>query len=114
MIDNATSIISLFERAEDFSKTNIELYKLNVTKTSAEVISSIVASLAIFSMVALSLLIINIGLAFWIGKLLNDTFYGFFVIGGFYAIFALLLFIFRNHWIKNPLSESIIRKMLKK
>lgn len=114
MNDNATPIASLFERAEDLSKTSIKLYKLNLIDTSAEVVSSMVASLAIFSTVALSFLIMNIGLALWIGKLLVEPFYGFFIIGGFYALLAIVLYIFKNQWIKNPLSNSIIRKMLGK
>jgi hypothetical protein len=114
MNDNATPIASLFERAEDLSKTSIKLYKLNLIDTSAAVVSSMVAGLAIFSIVALSFLIMNIGLALWIGKLLVEPFYGFFIIGGFYALLAIVLFIFKNQWIKNPLSNSIIRKMLEK
>lgn len=114
MNDNATPITTLFERAEDFSKTSIELYKLKLIDKSADIVSSIVTSMVIFSIVALSLLIINIGMAFWIGKLLNDIFYGFFVIGGFYAILAIVLTIFRKQWIKNPVSNSIISKIMKK
>jgi hypothetical protein len=114
MNDNATPIASLFERVEDLSKTSIKLYKLNLIDTSAAVVSSMVAGLAIFSTVALSFLIMNIGLALWIGKLLVEPFYGFFIIGGFYALLAIVLFIFKNQWIKNPLSNSIIRKMLEK
>lgn len=114
MNDNATPIASLFERVEDLSKTSIKFYKLNLIDTSAAVVSSMVAGLAIFSTVALSFLIMNIGLALWIGKLLVEPFYGFFIIGGFYALLAIVLFIFKNQWIKNPLSNSIIRKMLEK
>jgi hypothetical protein len=114
MNDNATPIASLFERVEDLSKTSIKLYKLNLIDTSAAVVSSMVAGLAIFSIVALSFLIMNIGLALWIGKLLVEPFYGFFIIGGFYALLAIVLFIFKNQWIKNTLSNSIIRKMLEK
>lgn len=114
MNENATPIATLFERAEDFSKTSIELYKLKLIDKSADIVSSIVTSLVIFSTVALSLLIINIGLALWIGKLMNDMFYGFFVIGGFYAILSILLIIFRNYWIKNPINNTIIAKILKK
>lgn len=113
MSDKATPITSIFEKVEEFSKTSIELYKLNAIDKSAEVVSSTIASISIFMTIALSLLIINIGCAFWIGDLLNNTSYGFFIIGGFYAVISLLLIIFRNQWIKNPISNSLIRKMLK-
>lgn len=113
MADNATTIATLFERAGDYSNSTIELLKLNAVDKSADVVSSLVSRLAILLTVALSLLIINIGIALWIGKLLGDSFYGFFFIGGFYAILATLLYIFRHPWLKYPVSNSIIKQLLK-
>ena len=113
MIDNTTPIATLFERAEDYGKTTLKLIELNAIDKSADVISSLVSRLAVIMTVVLSILIINIGLAFWIGKLLGETFYGFFVIGGFYAFIAILLYVFRDQLIKYPVSNSIIKQMLK-
>ena len=113
MNTNATPIELLFEKAEDYSKTTIELFKLNAIDKSADVVSSLVSRLAVFIAVALSVLIINIGFALWIGLLLGNSFYGFFIIGTFYAIVALLLHVFRHAWIKYPVSNSIITQMLK-
>lgn len=113
MADNATPVATLLEKAEDYSKTTIELFKLNAIDKLADVVSSFFSRLTIFMTVALSLLIVNIGLALWIGKLLGDSFYGFFVIGSFYAIIAVPLYIFRQQWIKYPVSNSIIKEMLK-
>jgi hypothetical protein len=113
MTDRATPIAVLLERAEDYGNSTIELFKLNAIDKSADVVSSLVSRLAVFIAVALSLLIINIGLALWLGKLLGDSFYGFFITGGFYAIIAVLLHVFRNQWIKYPVSNSIIKQMLK-
>jgi hypothetical protein len=114
MADDATPIATLIEKAEGFGKTNIELLKLHVVDKSADMVSSLVSSLAIFVAVALSLLIVNIGLALWIGKLLGDTFYGFFVVGGFYALLTLPLYIYREKWVKYPVSNSMIKQMLNK
>ena len=113
MSDNATPLTRLLERAEDYGNTTIELFKLNAIDKSADVVSSLVSRLAVIFAVALSLLIINIGLALWLGKMLGDSFYGFFIIGGFYAILAILLHLYRHQWIKNPVSDSIIKQMLK-
>ena len=103
----------LFEKAKDYSETTIELFKLNAIDKSAELGSSLVARLAIFMVVALFFLIINMGIALWIGELLGKTYYGFFVIGGFYVLVAILLHTFRHQWIKTPVSNSIINQMLK-
>lgn len=113
MTDNTTPLESLFERAEDFGKTTLKLLELNVIDKSADVISDLVSKLAVIMTVVLSILIINIGIALWIGKMLGESFYGFFVIGGFYGILAMLLRIFRNQWIKYPVSNSFIEQMMK-
>ncbi|MFN3755174.1 hypothetical protein [Flavobacterium sp.] len=113
MIDNATPIETLFERAKDYSKSTIELFKLNAIDKSADVVSSLLARLAVIMTVVLSVVIINIGISIWVGKLLGEVFYGFLIIGGFYAFIALLLHIFRHQWIKHPISNSIVKKMMK-
>jgi len=113
MSENATPIATLIERAEDYTKTTFDLFKQKAIDQSSDVVSTIALQLTIIITVALSVLIINIGLALWVGKLLGNGFYGFFVIGGFYAFLAILLSLFGLQWIKIPVSNSII-KMLKK
>lgn len=113
MTDDTTPIATLFERAEDYGKTTLNLLKLNAIDKSADVASSLVSRLAVIMTVVLSVLIISIGTALWLGKLLGDAFYGFFVIGGFYALLAILLQVFRHQWLKYPVSNSIIKQMLK-
>jgi hypothetical protein len=113
MTDNTTPIATLFERAEDYGKTTINLLKLNAIDKSADVVSSLVSRLAVIMIVVFSVLIVSIGLSLWIGNLLGETFYGFFVMGGFYALIAILLQVFRNQWLKYPVSNSIIKQMLK-
>lgn len=113
MTDNTTPIATLFERAEDYGKTTLKLLKLNAIDKSADVASSLLARLAVIVTVVFSVLIISIGAALWLGKLLGEAFYGFYLIGGVYAILAFLLQVFRDQWIKYPVSNSIIKQMLK-
>jgi hypothetical protein len=112
-MNNASPIETLFAKAEDYGKTTIELFKLNAIDKSADVVSSLVSRLAILMVVALFILIISIGMALWIGELLGKSYYGFFVIGGFYALIAILLYTFRHQWLKYPVNNSIIAQMLK-
>lgn len=113
MAENVAPIAALLEGAKNYSNSTIELVKLNAIDKSADVASSFATHIAVFMTVALSLLILNIGFALWVGKLLGDSFYGFFVIGGLYALFSVLLYIFREQWLKYPLSNSIVKEMLK-
>lgn len=110
----ATPIELLFDRVEDYSKTTLELFKLKAIDKSADVVSSLVSRLTILLVVALFIIIINIGVALWLGEILGKSYYGFFVIGGLYALIAILLHAFRHPWLKTPVSDNIIMQMLKK
>lgn len=114
MTDNANPFETLLERAEEYGKSTVELIKLQVVDKSADALSSIVSQLVSLMVIVLSVLITSIGLSLWIGKLLGETFYGFLIIGIFYALIAILLKVFSNQWIKYPISNSIIKLMLKK
>lgn len=113
MQNEATAMETLFVRAEDYTNTTLELLKLNAIDKSADVASSLAMRTVIFIVVALFILIINIGIALWIGELMGKTYYGFFAAAGFYAVASLLLYTFRNQWIKDPLNNSLIAQMMK-
>lgn len=114
MENRATTIEMLFEKAEDYTRTTVELAKLNAVDKSADVLSSLISRLAIITVVAIFTLFINIGLALWIGESLGKSYYGFFIVASFYFIIVLILYTFRDQWIKIPTSNFIITKMLKK
>jgi hypothetical protein len=113
MTDNTTPIATLFERAEDYTKTSIKLLKLNAVDKSAEIVSSLFSLLVVSMTVVLSIIIISLGVALWLGKLLGETFYGFFIIGTFYLLVALIFRVFRESILKYPVSNSIIKQMMK-
>lgn len=113
MTEDTTPIAMLFERAEDYSKTTLKLIKLNAIDKSADVASSLVSRLAVIMTVVFSVLIISIGVSIWLGKLLGDASYGFFIVGALYVFMAILLHLFREQWLKYPVSNSIIKQMLK-
>jgi hypothetical protein len=114
MNTEATPIETLFERAEEYSKTTIELLKLNAVEKTTDIVSSIAVALATMVAALLFTLMINIGIALWIGKLLGGAHYGFFIVAGFYGLAAVLVQLFQVPWIKIPISNSIISQMLKK
>ena len=113
MNDNATSVEMLFERAEAYTKTTAELFKLIAVDKSADIFSDLAARLTITIVIALFTLFINIGLSLWIGELLGKLYYGFFIIAGSYIVFAGMIYVFRRQWIKSPVRNSIIKQILK-
>jgi len=114
MENKATPWRTLVERAEEYGETTVELFKMEAIDKSADVVSSLVSRLAVLLVVALFVIVLSIGLALWAGELLGKSYYGFFVVGGAYVLLALLLYSYRRSWLKKPVSNSIIRQMLKK
>ena len=114
MDNQATTIEMLFERAEDYTRTTIELTKLNVIDKSADVLSSLLSRLTVIIVAAMFVLLVNIGLSIWLGELLGETYYGYFVVSGAYFVLAVVIHSFKDHWIKVPVSNFIITKMTKK
>jgi len=103
---------SLLKKGEQYGKTSIELLKLKTLDKSADVISNMVSWIVVAVFAVLFFLIMNIGLALWLGELMGKSYYGFFAVSGFYLLFALIFGIFRKQLIKKPLNESIITQVL--
>ena len=105
-------IESLIEKGEQYGKTTLELIKLKTLDKSADVASDIVSWLIVVIFASLFFLILNVGIALWIGDLLGKSYYGFFVIAGFYAVLAFVFTVFRKQMIKKPVNNSIITQVL--
>ena len=112
MDEQSGLIESLIEKGEQYGKTTIELLKLKTLDKSADVASNLVSWLIVVIFAVLFFLILNIGIALWIGELLGKSYYGFFAVSGFYLLLALIFAIFRKQLIKKPLNESIITQVL--
>jgi hypothetical protein len=106
-------IDSLLSSAETYGKTSVELVKLKTVDKVADGTSSLVAWTAVVIALILFFITLNFGLAYLIGDLLGQkTYIGFFIVAGFYGLAGLILFIFKDKWIKKPLNNSLINQML--
>lgn len=113
MEDNSKLIEPLFEKATDYGKITYELIKLKAIDKTSDMVSSVVPIAFIVILVALFLLFISLGLAFWLGDVLGKTWYGFICMGLFYSITALFIRLFLDKWIKKHLRNYIIKLALK-
>jgi hypothetical protein len=106
-------IDNLVSKAGDLAETKVELWKLRAAGKISETVSSLICIIAITLFTGVAVTILSIGIAIWIGSSIGDFSYGFFIVGGFYALAGLLLYLFRKKWIKIPLNNLIIDKIIK-
>lgn len=113
MEDKTTPVEVLLELIHAYIKTSIQLLKLKATDKIAEVMSNIVSGFTILVIIAFFFVNLNIGIALLIGDLLSKTWLGFVLVSGLYACIGFIVYLFRNRWIKRPVSNSIIAQLLK-
>lgn len=113
MQDQQTDIDILLSDAGDFIETRTTLWKYKGIESLADVSGELVAGLAMIVFVSFVIIVFSIGFALLIGEWLGKSYYGFFIMGGFYSIIALVIYARRGRWLKDPFSNMLIRKILK-
>lgn len=113
MDDKVTMLERLQEKAERYAKISIELLKLKAIDKAADVIASMASRIAVILLLVFFVLILNIGLALWIGDMLGRSYYGFFALAAFYLFLGLMVKAFRHQWIKKPVANYFITQVHK-
>ena len=109
----ATNIDKLYQKAEQYSKTTFEVVKLKTVDKTSDIISSLAVSLIMILIVAIFTLFINVGIALWIGEIIENYALGFFIVSVFYLLLGIIVYFNRKNLIKTPVENLIIKKLLK-
>ena len=107
------SIQSLVDRTKDYMETRVELLKLQAINKSADIISSVTSGLVTVVIMIFFFLMLNIGIGLLLGELLGKSYYGFFVLAAIYLITGLLFKSSGDKWVKEPVSNLLIKKFFK-
>ncbi len=113
MQEQQSDIDILLSDAGDFIETRTTLWKYKSIESLADVSGELVSGLAMIVFASFVIIIFSIGFALLIGDWIGKSYYGFFIIGGFYSIVALVIYARRGKWVKDPFSNMLIRKILK-
>ncbi len=113
MEENTTFFGALLDRIESYSKTTIDLVKLKAVDKLAKISTGLIFGIILALFVFFFLMIFNIALALWLGKLLGEIYMGFFVVAGFYVLLIIIIVLFKKQLIKTPTTNAIISKLLK-
>lgn len=111
MENNAELIESLLENTFKYGVAELELVKLKALNKTSDVVSGLVPHAVVFFILVLFLLFLNLGLAFWLGEIIGNNFYGFFVIAAFYALVGLVMHFFMHKWIKRKIGNFLVKQM---
>jgi hypothetical protein len=105
-------IEALSDSVKEYVLLNYDIVKLEITRKSSEIGSSIFSALMLGIALFLFAFALSMGVGFYLSALLGDTFSGFGIIAGFYLLISIILLIGRKKLIEKPLRNKIIRKLL--
>ncbi len=112
MENKPTSIEELFYKLKDYGDTRLDLFRLKSINKVSGFLTSLIVSVILLVLLFLVIICITIGAALLIGALLGKTYYGFFIIGVIYSIIGLVLYSGRDKFLKTPVSNKLIKKLL--
>jgi hypothetical protein len=103
---------NLFEKAEEYGKVSFELLKLKTIDKTSEVVSSLLSGIIIMMFFCMFFVLLNLGIALWIGEALGKIWYGFMILAAFYGIITIILNYFVRDKMKRFFSSFFIRTIL--
>lgn len=107
------NITRLVDEAGSYIEAKTELYKLKAVDRITEISTSVISKLLFILIGLIALMALNIGMALLIGEWLGRSYYGFFIVAGFYLLLGLILYMVRDRLIKRPIYTTVIKKILK-
>lgn len=102
----------LFQKAEQYAKTTVALYRLKVIDKASDVFASVASRMVIFLFSILFIILMTLGFALYIGDVLGKTYYGFFAVGGLYLLVSILL-IANRKTLESLFNNYIINEIFK-
>ncbi|UEG51047.1 phage holin family protein [Ferruginibacter lapsinanis] len=112
MTNQTNAFEDLFSKTTDYLETKGELLQLKVVDKTADMASSLVSGLVIGVVCCLAVIMLSIGMAIWVGRMLGEEYLGFFIIAGLYLIASLVLYIGRKNLLKSPVGNLVVKKLL--
>ena len=101
----------LLEHAGDYIETYYKLGLLKVTEKSTAVGSSIFAALLLTILFIFFALFVGLGLAWWIGEMLDSMIAGYFIVAGIFLLKFIIVLAMRKSVIRPFLRNYLVKKI---
>jgi len=112
MREKETILDPLLEKAEDFGKTSLELFKLKAIDKASDIVSTLIPIGVVIIFTIIFLLFVNLGVAFWLGEIWGSVYLGFFAVAGFYIICGVIIYFFLYTKIKERIRNVVIKLLI--
>ena len=111
MEDLKTNVGQLKDHVSDYTKTYIDLVKAKATKGASNAAAGATIGILSFVLAFFFLQFLFLGLAWWIGSLVESLVAGFFIVAGLFLLLIALVFALRKKVIVPMIRNAIISKV---
>ena len=102
-------IAGLKDNARRYLETRISYYGVLAFEKAVGLLTMLMANSAVFAMIVIALFFLSGACSLWIGEMLGSSLLGMLIIGGFYLLLALILFV----WRKKIFGRIAIKALIK-
>ena len=113
MDEKENILSSLLDSVEEYGRTNLELFKLKRLDKASEIAATAISRATAIIACMTFLLMASIGAAFWLGAVLGEIWYGFFVVAAFYGLVGVIVYFVLHKGLKRIFADMIIHQTLK-
>ncbi|MBK9731761.1 MAG: hypothetical protein IPO83_10830 [Chitinophagaceae bacterium] len=101
----------LLHELKEYIALRIRIGQLIFSNKSSIVASSLITYMIIFMLAFFFILVLTIGLSLWISTLFGKWFIGFLIMAGIYLFLGVIIYSFRNKWIRQPMNDLIVKEI---
>jgi len=113
MPDSTLASKVVFQRGQEYLEGKLEYGRLKATEKAADLSGSVILAVIIAFIAVGLLFILSVTAAMALGKWTHSQAEGFFLVGAFYGILLLLVYLFRTRLIMRPVSNVLLKKLMK-
>lgn len=111
MEDLKTKIEGLTHHLKDLADTYYKLSLLKVTQKATNITAGILAGITTLFLFVITVFFLGMGLAWWLGNLLNSMPAGFFIVAGIFIIIMVAIILLRRKIVFPLLKKAILKKL---
>lgn len=107
---DARNIVGKVRNYVDLRK---ELVILSAVKKGSQLIANLLTDGLVMLFGVLTILFGSLALGFYLSELIGNTYSGFFIVTGFYLLFAILIYALKDKYMEKHIINAVIKKFLR-
>jgi len=102
-------IDAIIENLTGLVEARLELAKLEIKEEVSKAGARIIAGVVFSFLLVMIIIFLNFSIASWLNSTLNSTYWGYFIVTGFYLLILILLVAFKAHiWLQQKIESMLI------